>query len=132
MSSVELVILTPFLLALLLVLVGLYRVSQGRSLVDAASASASRSASLAPTPAQAVVQARLSAAATLAGAGRACPRFRLILDTSAFRPGGQVTATVHCTSDLSDLAAARLPLSWDLTSTSTSPLETYRTLGTSP
>ena len=50
------------------------------------------------------------------------------VDTAAFRPGGQVEVTVHCTVELSRLALAGLPGSVTLASSSRSPLETYRDL----
>jgi hypothetical protein len=54
------------------------------------------------------------------------------VDTTAFRPGGQVTVTVRCTARLSDVALAGFPGSKTLTGSSVSPLERLRDLGTSP
>jgi hypothetical protein len=50
------------------------------------------------------------------------------LDTSQFRPGGQVVAHVTCRADLAGLAMAGVPGSVTLDGASASPLETYRDL----
>lgn len=130
--AVELAILTPLVIVMLLVVVAFGRVTQGRAMVDQAAAAAARAASLASTPSQAAVEATREAQATLEGAGLSCQGAAVTVDTSAFRPGGQVTAQVVCTVDLSRLAMAGVPGALTLTSSVTSPLEDFRDIGGTP
>jgi len=127
-AALELAILMPVLIAMLLLVVGLGRVSHGRQLINQAGAAGARAAALTTTPGQAVRQAQQAAADTLAQSGVSCGRLGVDVDTAAFRPGGYVQVSVRCTSDLSGLAVAGLPGSVTLTATSRSPLETLREL----
>ena len=124
--ALELAILTPVVIVMLLVVVAFGRVTQGRQLVDQAAAAAARAASLAPTPSQAATDARQAGLDTLAQAGMSCTGADISVDASAFRPGGQVTATVDCTTSLSAMAMTGLPGQLSLHASSTSPLELFR------
>ncbi len=125
-AALELALFTPFLIVMLLLVVGLGRAAHGRQLIDQSGAAAARAASLSRTPFHAVGDARTAAASTLAEAGMSCNHLGVDVDTSAFRPGGYVGVTVHCVVSLRRLAVAGLPGQVTLTSTSRSPLETYR------
>ena len=127
-AAVELAILAPFVIAMLLLVVGFGRVSHGRQLVEQAGAAAARAAALTNAPGQASEQAQLAAADTLAQAGMTCGQLQVSVSTGAFHPGGYVDVDVTCRSDLSGLALAGLPGSVTLVSSSRSPLETYRDL----
>ena len=127
-AALELAILSSFLIVILLLVVGLGRVSHGRQLIDQAGAAAARAAALTNAPGQASTDAQQAAADTLAQAGMACAQLHVDVDTGAFHPGGYVDVAVRCTADLSGLALAGMPGSVTLTSTSRSPLETYRDL----
>ncbi len=127
-AALELAILSPFVLAMLLLVVGLGRVSQGRQLIEAAGAAGARAAALTNSPGQAQTDARQAAADTLTQAGLACAQLQVTVGTGAFRPGGYVQVDVSCQADLSGLALAGLPGSVTLSSSSRSPLETYRDL----
>ena len=127
-AAVELAILSSFLIVMLLLVVGLGRVSHGRQLIDQAGAAAARAAALTNAPGQASVDAQQAASDTLAQAGLACTQLQVDVDTGAFHPGGYVDVAVRCTADLSGLALAGMPGSVTLTSTSRSVLETYRDL----
>lgn len=124
-ATLELVVLTPVLVGLLLLVVA------GGRLVDARNAlvGAARSAARAATTARSPEQAR-QAAGAIAGArsspGPRCGHLDVTLDTTAFRPGGTVTATVTCTISLSDLVGLSLPGSRTLTAQATEPLDSYR------
>ena len=131
-AALELAILTSFLIVMLLLVVGLGRVSHGRQLIDQAGAAAARAAALANAPGQASANARQAAADTLTQAGLACAQLQVDVDTGAFHPGGYVDVAVRCTADLSALALAGLPGSVTLNSASRSPLETYRDLSGAP
>jgi Flp pilus assembly protein TadG len=124
--TVELVLLTPLLLAFLMFVVGLGRLAETRGLVDGAARDAARAASLTRTPDAAVVAAEHAATVDLAGAGLHCASVRVSTDTSRFQPGGQVRVTVACTADLKALTGIGLPTSKTLSAASTAPLETYR------
>ena len=131
-AALELTILSSFLIVMLLLVVGLGRVSHGRQLLDQAGAAAARAAALTNAPGQASAVARQAASDTLTQAGLACGQLRVDVDTGAFHPGGYVDVAVRCTADLSGLALAGMPGSVNLTSTSRSPLETYRDLSGAP
>jgi Flp pilus assembly protein TadG len=130
--ALEWAILAVVLIVLLLVVVAFGRVTSSRQLVDDAAASGGRAATLASTPAQADEDARTAVAETLTQAGLACQSTDVAVDTSAFRPGGQVVLTVTCTAALTHLALTGLPGSVRLTSTSRTPLEQFRELGRNP
>ena len=127
-AALELAILSSFVIVMLLLVVGLGRVSHGRQLIDQAGAAAARAAALNNTPGQASADAQQAASDTLAQAGLACTQLQVNVDTGAFHPGGYVDVAVRCTADLSGLALAGMPGSVTLESTSRSPLETYRDL----
>ena len=128
LAALELALFTPLFIAMLLLIVGLGRASHGRQLLDQSGAAAARAASLDNTAPRAVSDARQAAADTLGQAGMSCNHLQVDVDTTAFRPGGQINVTVHCTVELSRLALAGLPGSVTLASSSRSPLETYRDL----
>lgn len=128
--SLEAVLLTPALLAFLLVAIYGGRVAMARQSVHAAAADAARTASIARTEGSALAGARASAGATLAAEGIRCLSTQVDLDTSAFSTpvgvAGTVSATVTCTVDLTDLVAPGVPGTRVMTATATSPLDTYR------
>ena len=125
-AALELAIMTSFVIVMLLLVVGLGRVSHGRQLIDQAGAAAARAAALDNTPGQATIDARQAATDTLAQAGLSCGQLQVDVDVAAFHPGGYVQVTVRCTADLTALALSGLPGSVLLRSSSRSPLETYR------
>lgn len=129
-ATLELVILTPVMFAFVLLIVGFGRVVHGRDLVGQASAAAARAASLASTPGQAQIAAQQEAADDLTGAGVSCRAMTATVNTDEFHAGGQVSVTVTCVASLAGLTAVGLPGSKTLTATSVSPLDSYRTYGT--
>jgi Flp pilus assembly protein TadG len=129
-STLELVLITPFLLAFVLLVVGFGRVTHGRQEVQQAAAAAARAASLANTPAQAHTAAQQEAAADLAQAGISCQApSPPTVDTSQFYAGGQVRVTISCVTNLSDLTVVGFPGHKTLTASATVPLEQYRQFG---
>lgn len=130
LAALELAILTPLVIAMLLVVVGLGRVSHGRQLVDQAAAAAARAAALTNAPGQASSSAQQTAQDTLSQAGVSCGQLHVAVDTGAFRPGGYVDVTVRCTANLSGLALAGMPGSVVLVATSRSVLEAHRDYAT--
>jgi Flp pilus assembly protein TadG len=128
-STLELVVITPFLLAFVLLVVGFGRVTHGRQLVQQAAAAAARAASLASTPGQAATDATQEASDTLAQAGISCQSMHPTVDTSQFYAGGQVTVTITCVTNLSNLTVVGFPGHKALTASATVPLEQYRQFG---
>lgn len=128
LMALEMAILAPIAIVMLLVVVAFGRVTQGRTTVDQAAAAAARAASLARSPGQADADAAQAAHDTLTGAGLSCANSSVDVDTTAFRPGGQVTASVVCTVGLSSLAWAGIPGSLTLRASVTSPIEELRDL----
>ena len=136
-ASLELVIVAPFLLALMMLIIAFGRYAQTENLVDQAARDAARAATAqnvrsdVPKTVNEVVEAAMaSAPASCRDTAVAAPPE---LSRTAFDlpdPDDPlaidtVTVSVTCTLDLSDLAA--LPLkSVTITRTFTSPLDRYR------
>jgi Flp pilus assembly protein TadG len=125
-AALELAIMSSFVLVMLLLVVGLGRVSHGRQLVEQAGSAAARAAALGNAPGQAMIDAQQAAVETLSQAGMACGQLQVNVDTAAFHPGGYVAVDLTCTIDLAGLTLAGLPGSVTMTSRSRAPLETYR------
>ena len=129
-STVELVVLTPVVLMMLCLILGLGRAADARGRLVGAVRDAARAASVAPTAAAAVTAARFTALADLEGAGLECTNPRISTDTRAWHPGGQVSVTIRCTLDLSALVVSGLPGRHTLTADTTVPLDTYSSYNT--
>lgn len=127
--SLELVVIAPVLLLVLLLIVGLGRISHGTELVQQAALAGARAASLADTPGRAQVAADTAVQAALTDTGVSCVHATTSVDISQFHPGGQVSVTVTCTAALSDLEPTGLPDATTTSATATVPLETYRPIG---
>ncbi|MEW6473546.1 MAG: TadE/TadG family type IV pilus assembly protein [Actinomycetota bacterium] len=125
-ASTELALLTPALVAVLLLMVAFGRMARGRADVDSAARDAARAASLARSPDGAQVLAEQAAAATLTTEGLSCRHFQVVVDLADFRPGGLVAADVSCAVDLADLTLLRLPGSKMLTARSVSVVDRFR------
>lgn len=128
-STLELIVVFPFLMAMVLLMVGFGRYTHGKQLVEQAAAAAARSAALATGPDQARDAAVREASDTLAGAGVSCEQMNVLVDTGQFRAGGQVSVTVTCSANMSDLTVVGFPGSKTLTASSTAPLDQYRQYG---
>lgn len=125
-AAVELVLVTPLLVLLLLVVVGLGRLTDARLIVADAAHQAARAASLARTENDARAQAQQAASAELREAGASCTRPSVRLTTGGLAPGATVMATVSCTADLSDLTGSRMPGHVSLTGTASSVVDSFR------
>jgi Flp pilus assembly protein TadG len=126
--SIEVAILAPFLLVILvaLTLYGGRRVTAGNDVRSAAHAGA-RAATLEATPAGAEAAARAVVATNLAAAGVRCAGGpEVAVDLGQFQPGGQVTVTVTCTADLSDLAALGVADTATLNATAVEVVDRFR------
>jgi len=128
-AALELVVLTPALLALLLLIVAAGRVTTATGLVDAATRDAARAASLERSLPVAATAARSTAAASLAGQDVPCRHLTVEVNGNYATPVG-VPAMVHvrvgCTVDLSDVALPGLPGAKTMNASYTSVLDRYR------
>jgi hypothetical protein len=129
-APLELLILAPVVLALIGLVIAAGRTSVAQSSVDAAARDAARQASISLSPAAARLAALASANAALRADGLHCkPVVTLDLQPGFSTPLGQpaqVSASVSCTVQLSDLLVPGVPGSRRLTARFRSPLDPYR------
>lgn len=125
-ATTELVLLTPVLILLLLFVVALGRIASAHQDVDAAARDAARAAANARSPVAARTDGAEAAQASLTEQGITCRDLTVSVDTSTFRAGGDVSATVRCTVDLADLTSLSIPSSRTITATFTAPVDQYR------
>ncbi|GLY76812.1 TadE family protein [Actinoallomurus iriomotensis] len=124
--ALELALLTPVLVAFMMVMVGLGRVVEAQSQVDGAARDAARAASLARSTAGANKAAADAAEQTLSGR-KWCRRLPgTTVDFSQWRQGGQVSVAVHCDIDLTGLSFIGFSPSRTMTGTATAPIDTFR------
>ncbi|WP_329562055.1 TadE family protein [Kitasatospora sp. NBC_01266] len=123
--SVELTLITPLLITLVLLAVGVGRLAGARLDVEDAAHQAARAASRARSFDEARGAGQQMANEALSQAGTSCPQPETNVDTDAFHPGGQVVVTVSCTVALADLSAVPLPGHQTITAAFTAPLDTY-------
>lgn len=107
--AIEVVILTPMLIAAIMVIAAGARYVEARGQVNDAAYAAARAASLTTNQGAAVHAGTLAARDTMTQRGPACADLSVRVDAGDFQPGGNVTATVTCVADLSDLAGFGLP-----------------------
>jgi Flp pilus assembly protein TadG len=128
--TLETIFMVGLLLLLLLVITALGRLTHADQTADAAAHAAARAASLARSPGDAQTQAHTAAVDSVRQGGSSCRQLTVIVDTTDFTPGGTVTVTLDCTVTLADLGLLGLPGTTTVSSSATSPLDTYR--GTTP
>lgn len=124
--AIEIVILTPVLIAFTLLVVAGGRFVGRQGDVDSAARDAARAASVERTSDSAVAVARTVAAASLP-AGAACQP--AAVDTSNWARGGSVGVTIRCQVSYSGLGLIGLPGSARVEGGSTAPLEQFRRTG---
>ena len=125
-STLELALLTPLLIALVLLVVLCGRLVSAQLDIDAAAHDAARAASLDRTVTQATLDARRDAIATLADRHTTCRQLSIAIATGGLQPGGTVTVTLACNVPLADLALLAVPGSRRVTATGTSPIDVWR------
>ena len=128
-AAVEMVIIAPALIALMLLVVGMGRLSHGDQQIQVAAAQAARAASLTRGDAQSMSDAANAAANdVLANDHVSCQHSSapVVIDAASnTQPGGGITVTVTCTTELSDLFLAGFPGAHTWTATVTAPLDTF-------
>jgi Flp pilus assembly protein TadG len=128
-AAAELVLATPLVVVLLLFVVFLGRITQTRGELEGAAHSAARAASMARDPQSAVLAAEQMAGAALSGQQVTCNSLAVAVDTSQFKPGGEVGVTITCTVSLADLGPLHIPNSEALSTHFTEPIDRYEGLG---
>ncbi|MEV6819983.1 TadE family protein [Nocardiopsis dassonvillei] len=125
-ATVELVLLTPALLAFAMLMVLAGRVADANSTADQVAHSAARAASLTRSVAAAEAAASGTAASSLAENGLACGNHSVTLDHGGLTPGGAVTAVVECRIGLGDLTGLGVPGTMTITGDATVVVDTFR------
>lgn len=128
--GVEVVVLAPALMLFILGVMFAGRYALADQAVQAAASEAARAASISRSPGEANGAATGAAASSLANQDLHCASSSVTVDTADFalRPGipGEVSATVVCVVDMSDLSFPGIPGNRTLTATMGSPLDTFR------
>ncbi len=128
--ALELLVIAPVMLLFVLLLVAFGRTASASSKVDAAAASAARAASQKYDAVSARQAATAQAEKAISDAGVACGELTVDVDTSGFAVAtgqpGSVVIEVHCTVDLSDVAAPGVPGSVHLSGRAASPIDLFR------
>jgi Flp pilus assembly protein TadG len=130
--STELAVLAPLLIGFMLFVVFAGRVAQAEGDVANAAHEAARAASLVGTPRAAVEAATETAEANIAEGAVACRRLEVIVDTTDFDAGGQVTVTVSCEAAFGDIAMLSVPGSRTFVATAVEVIDVFRADGRSP
>ena len=126
--SIELVLLTPLLVACILIIAAGARYVDARGQTVSAAFAAARAASLATDRQAAVAAGRTAAERSMVERGHACSRLNVRIDAAEFKPGGRLRATVTCIADLSDLSGFGLPGHRSFTAAAIVPIEKHRVL----
>ena len=125
-AALELVLVTPVLIVMLLIAVGLGRMAHARQQVVGAARDAARAASLERNPERAQTAGADAARRSLGQAGVSCQQLSVSVDVTGYRPGGQVRATVTCTTSMAGLGLARFTPTRTFTDTAIAPIEALR------
>lgn len=130
-ATVEIALLTPLMLMVVLLVVGMGRIALAYQAVQAVAIDTARAASLARSAEQASADGQLIAQAPLSDRSLYCADTAVDVDTSQFAvQAGQraeVVATVTCVVDLGDVSGLTgLPGRFTVTKTARSPVDVYR------
>ena len=127
--SVELVVLTPVLMAVVLLSVVFGRLAEARQQVVEAARAGAEAAAVLPTVGTAQWVGSINSVINLIGRTHTCAHVSIAVDTSHFVPGGYVTAHVTCSVLLADIGFPGLPGTTTVTASATAPLDQYRAFG---
>jgi Flp pilus assembly protein TadG len=132
-AALELVLLTPVLLLVLMLVVGIGRLVDARERVGDAAYQAARAATLTLTAPAAQQAATSTAAAALSRAGVACAAMNVTADVGALAPGSTVTVSVTCTVSWAGITGISFGAHQSVTARATSIVDVYRsTTGNGP
>ena len=126
--TVELITLTPVVFLVAVMVLAFGRVEQARQQVAESSRAGAQFAAVLPDAAEAQAGAQATVAEVSQTHGHLCPSPQVTTDVSHFFPGGFVTVTIVCRVTLTDLGVPGVPGSVVLRSTSTAPIDPYRSV----
>jgi len=124
--AVETAVVAPALVFFMLLVVYAGRISHLDASVQRAASEASRAATLAGTPEAAHQTATDAARANLERTSTPCADLKIEIDTTDFRPGGSVTATIRCSTSMTDVALLGVPGSRTFIASSTEVIDRFR------
>jgi Flp pilus assembly protein TadG len=125
--SIEIVLLTPALVAAIIVIAAGARFVDAREETSGAAFAAARAASLTSNQEAAVAAGTEAARHAMSDRGQSCATLDVTIDAHDFAPGGTIRATVSCLADLSDLSGfGILPGHKTFTATAAVPLDQHR------
>lgn len=124
--AVETAVIAPALVVLVLLVVYAGRISHLDASVQRAASEASRAATLAGTPEGADQAATDAARANLERTSTPCADLTIEVDTTDFRPGGSVTATIRCGASMTDVALLGVPGTRTFIASSTEVIDRFR------
>lgn len=125
-AAVEAAVIAPAFIGLMLLVVFAGRVVNGGNEVESAASAAARAASQMATPVGAAAEAQEVAVASLADSGVTCNPHRVEVDTQQMAPGGSVTVTVTCTTQLGDITLINVPGHHTFEASATEVVDIYR------
>jgi Flp pilus assembly protein TadG len=125
-AALELVLLTPVLLLVLMLVVGIGRLVDARERVGDAAYQAARAATLALTAPAAQQEATSAAASALSGAGVTCAAMSVSADVGALAPGSTVTVSVTCTVSWAGITGISFGAHQSITASATSVVDEFR------
>ena len=125
-ATVEAVVLVPVLVMFVLLAVAFGRYQSTREEVIGAARAGAEAAAIMPSAQAATGAASDAALPALSGMTSPCVRVVIQTDTTDFKPGGEVSVTVSCTVDLSDLGAPGLPGRSTVIVSQIAPIDPYR------
>jgi Flp pilus assembly protein TadG len=125
-AVLEAVIGAPVIILLLVTLIGAARVANAHQIVADAAGDAARAGSTTRSAAAARMAASQVASASLTGRGLSCSPMAVSVDTSNWRPGGNVGVTLTCTVQLADLGVPILGGSRSVVARGAAVIDTYR------
>ncbi|HEX3542282.1 MAG TPA: TadE/TadG family type IV pilus assembly protein [Acidimicrobiales bacterium] len=128
-AVLEAVIGAPFVILLLVTLIGAGRVANAHQIVTDAAGDAARAASEARSSPTAQVAAQRMADISMSGRGVSCAPMAVAVDTTAWHPGGSVGVTLSCTVQLADLGIPILGNTRTVTARAAAVVDIYRQQG---
>ena len=130
-DALGLSLLAPAAIGLAVVIVFLGRGVDSRATVQSAAEAAAQAAAQERSPAAAVAAAEQVGAAMLVDRS-SCSSPLVLVDTSAFGPGGQVAVTVSCTVSVDDLELVDPPTPGPTTATAFATIDPLRAAESAP
>lgn len=125
--SIEMVLLTPVLVAAIIIIVAAARFVDARDQVSDAAYAAARAASLSQ-PGGADTAAQQAASAALAQRGKSCSTLQVHVNTANYTGGGNVRVRIQCVADLSDMVGFGLPGHKTFTGNAVVPIDVHRVI----